>query len=85
MDGQSLNTSWSKGPNMLNSLHGVLFGFREDFVAAQGNIKKMFYQVRIEKDEQFMQLWLWKFPQDAKIRTFCMTRLVMGNICSPSL
>ena len=25
--GQSLNTSWSKGPDMLNSLHGVLLRF----------------------------------------------------------
>ena len=45
--GQSLNTSWSKVPNILNSLHGILLRFREDFVAAQGDIKKMFYQVRI--------------------------------------
>ena len=41
--GQSLNTSWSKGPDMLNSLHGVLLRFREDFVVGQGDIKKMFY------------------------------------------
>ena len=32
-----------------------------------------------------MQLWLWKFPEDDDIRTFCMTRLVMGNIYSLAL
>ena len=32
-----------------------------------------------------MQLFLWQFPGDEKIRTFCMTRLVMGNTGSPSL
>ena len=63
--GQSLNTSWSMGPDLLNSLHGMLLWFREDFFTAQGDIEKMFYQVRIMKDKQFMQLWLWKFPQDA--------------------
>ena len=83
--GQSLNTSCSKGPDMLNSLHGVLLRFREDYIAAQGDIKKMFYQVKIAEDKQYMQLWLWKFPDDDDIRTFCMTRLVMGNICSPAL
>ena len=41
--GQSLNSSWSKGPDMLNSLHGVLLRFREDYVVAQGDIEKMFY------------------------------------------
>ena len=70
---------------MLNSVHSVLMRFKEDYVVAQGDIKKMFYQVRIANDEQFMQLWLWKFPEDADIRTFLMTRLVMGNIYSPSL
>ena len=69
---------------MLNSLHGVLLWFREDYVAAQGNIKKMFYQARTAKDEQYMQFFLWHFPKDSEIQTFCMTKLVMGNI-SPSL
>jgi len=42
-------------------------------------VKKMYYMVRIPNEEQFMQLFLWKFPGDDQIRTFCMTRLVMGN------
>ena len=36
--GQSLNTSWSKGPDMLNSLHGVLLRFREDHVADREDV-----------------------------------------------
>ena len=56
--GQSLNTFWSKGPDLLNSLYGVLLRFREDYVATQGDIKKQFYQVRIAKEEQYMQLFL---------------------------
>ena len=48
-------------------------------------MKKMFYQVRIAKEEQYMQLWLWKFPEDDDIRMFCMTKLVTGNICSLAL
>ena len=50
-----------------------------DYVGAQGEVKKMYYMVRISTEEQFMQLSLWKFPGDDKIRTFCMTRLVMGK------
>ena len=26
-----------------------------------------------------MQLFVWKFKGDDELRTFCMTRLVMGN------
>ena len=77
--GFSLNTSWELGPDVLNSLHGVLVRFRKDYVGGQGDVKKMYYMVRIAREEQFMQLFLWQFPADDRIRTFCMTRLVMGN------
>ena len=39
----------------------------------------MFYQVRVSKKEEMMQLFVWKFKGENKLRTFCMTRLVMGN------
>ena len=32
-----------------------------------------------------MQLFLWQFPGDDRIRTFCMCGLVMGNMPSPNL
>ena len=31
-----------------------------------------------------MQLFIWKFDGEDQIRTFCMTRLVMGNKISPN-
>ena len=46
---------------MMNNLHGVLMRFRNDYVGAQGDIKKMYYMVRIAVEEQFMQLFLWRF------------------------
>ena len=83
--GFSLNTSWELGPDVFNSLHGILLRFRKDYVGGQGDVKKMFYMVRIAKEEQFMQLFMWKFSGDDRLRTFCMTRLVMGNKPSPAL
>ena len=77
--GYSLNSSWELGPEMTGSLHGILLRFREDLVAAQGDVKKMYYQVRITPEEQMMQLYIWKFTGEDKIRVFAMTRLVMGN------
>ena len=50
-----------------------------EVVGAQGDVKKMYYNVRVTKEEEFMQLFLWKFEGENKIRTFAMTRLVMGN------
>ena len=83
--GFSLNSSWDLGPDVLNNLHGVLLRFRKDYCGGQGDIKKMYYMVRIKMDEQMMQLFVWQFTGEERLRTFCMTRLVMGNKPSGSL
>ena len=77
--GYSLNSSWELGPDMTGSLNGILVRFREGAVAAQGDVRKMYYAVRVEKEEQMMQLWLWRFSGEDQIRIFAMKRLVMGN------
>ena len=77
--GHSLNNSWNLGPDLIANLQGVLLRFRSDVVGAQGDIRKMFYMIRVSKDEEMMQLWIWKFRGEDKIRTFAMSRLVMGN------
>ena len=77
--GMSLNKSLEIGPEVMQDLPGILLRFREDQVAAMGDIKKMFYGIRVTKEDQFMQLWCWQFSDEQEIRTFMMTRLVMGN------
>ena len=57
--GYSLNSSWELGPDLVNSLHGVLLRFRKDLVAAQGDITKMYYMVRIKEKESWMQIFMW--------------------------
>ena len=51
--------------------------FGEDKVGAQGDIAKMYYMIRVTIEEDMMQLFVWKFGGEERIRTFCMTRLVM--------
>ena len=83
--GKSLNSCLSLGPEVLNSLQGILLRFREHLVAAAGDIRKMFYCVRISKEDQMCQLWCHQFAGSNNIETFCMTRLVMGNRPSTSI
>ena len=75
--GFSLNSSWALGPDIMNSLHAILMRFSE--VVAQGDIAKMYYMIRVTIEEEMMQLFVWKFEGEERIRTFCMTRLIMGN------
>ena len=58
--GFSLNSSWALGPeDIMANLNGMLMRFREDLVGAQGDITKMYYMVRIEPEEEMMQLFVW--------------------------
>ena len=43
--GLSLNSMFYKGPDLTNSLVGVLTRFREDRVAVMADIESIFYQV----------------------------------------
>ena len=77
--GFSLNSCWELGPDVMNNLHGVLLRFRTNFVGGQGDIKKMFYMIRIPIEDQMMQLFLWKFSEDEQVKTFCTYCVVIFN------
>ena len=69
----------------MNNLQGILLRFWNNVVAAQGDITKMFYTVRIIEEDSWKQVSMWKFAGEDNIRLFHMVRLVMGNLFSPTL
>ena len=77
--GDSMNLNLDLGPDILTNLQGLLLRFRNDRVGASGDIKKMFYMVRMKTEDSFMQLFIWRWKGEEKIRTYSMVRLVMGN------
>ena len=50
--GQSLNTNLLTGPDLLNSLLGVLMRFRENSIAVLADIEGMFMQIAINQTDQ---------------------------------
>ena len=52
--GFSLNSSWNLGPDVMANLQATLLRFRNDVFGAQGDISKMFYMVRVTKEEEMM-------------------------------
>ena len=58
--GHVLNEYWSKGPDLLNSLLGILIRFRENAIAFIGDIKKMYHTVRTGVIEQHTHRFLWR-------------------------
>ena len=59
--GVSLNSSLAKGPDSyLNNLLGILLRWRENHVAIQADIRKMWNSIFIEPLEQHCHRFLWR-------------------------
>lgn len=54
MNGQLL-----QGPNLTNTLIGVLTRFREEPIAMMADIESMFYQVRVPSEDADFLRFLW--------------------------
>lgn len=58
--GVSLNSQLLQGPDLTNTLLGVLVRFREEHVALMADIQAMFHQVKVsEKDVDFLRFLWW--------------------------
>ena len=86
-DGESLNDKLLQGPDMTNSLVGVLQRFREDRVAFMADIEAMFYQVRIpEYQHDFVRfLWWPEGKRNEPMQEYRMAVHIFGAISSPSV
>nr|XP_055059768.1 uncharacterized protein LOC129443292 [Misgurnus anguillicaudatus] len=84
--GASLNSQLLQGPNLTNSLIGVLLRFRQEPIAFMTDIKAMFYQVTVaEEDRDFLRFLWWPdgdVTQDVAV--FRMTVHLFGAVSSPS-
>ena len=58
--GHALNDFWLKGPNLLNSLFGVILSFQEREVAVMGEISNMYHRVLIPEKDQHVHCFLLK-------------------------
>ncbi|XP_050417786.2 uncharacterized protein LOC126831152, partial [Patella vulgata] len=85
-DGISLNRQLLQGPDMTNTLTGVLIRFRQDNTAIMGDIEKMFYQVRVpECDRDFLRfLWWPNGDTSCTPNTYRMVVHLFGAVSSPS-
>lgn len=57
--GTSLNKNLLQGPDMTNSLVGVLLRFRQGKVGLAADVEAMFHQVRVRKEDQDAVRFLW--------------------------
>ena len=85
--GFSLNDNLLQGPDLTNSLLGVICRFRLEEVAIMGDIRSMFHQIEIpERDRDLLRFLWWEEgnlnnePQDYRMKVY-----IFGATCSPSV
>lgn len=85
--GQSLNNVLLSGPNLTNSLLGVLLRFRKDQCAITADIEQMFYRffVKPEHRDYLRFFWFQDNNPDLPMIEYRMTVHVFGNRPSPAV
>ncbi|XP_035774267.1 uncharacterized protein LOC118457066 [Anopheles albimanus] len=83
--GISLNSKLLTGPDLLCPLPSVLYKFRENLVALAVDIKEMYHQVIVAKEDEQSQRFLWRWGnQSVHPEEYVMTRMTFGATCSPT-
>lgn len=82
--GTSLNENLLTGPDWTNSLLGVLIRFRQKRFAVIGDIREMFLQIRIRKEDRCAHMFLWRgTDRDRDPDTYEMISMTFGSASSP--
>lgn len=92
--GKSLNNSLLTGPDLLNSLPGVIIRFRTGRVAIVADIEAMFHQVKVNEVDADSLRFLWKddiffqrstlHDADARPCLWCKGFSNLRQLCAPS-
>ena len=85
--GVSLNKELLQGPDLTNSLLGVVMRFRKEPIGIMADVKSMFHQVRVAKSDVDYLRFLW-WPQGDTSQTPKEHRMlvhIFGAVSSPSI
>ena len=82
--GKSLNYHLYTGPDIVNSILGVLFRFRQEHVAIVGDGENMYLRIKVyPEDENFLRfLWWTGGDLDKKPETYTMTSQMFRAVSS---
>ncbi|XP_078371484.1 uncharacterized protein LOC144655144 [Oculina patagonica] len=84
--GKSLNDLLLNGPDLTNTLFGVLMRFRQERIALMADIESMFYQVRVaEADTTYLRFLWWPDGNlEGELEEYQMVVHLFGAASSPA-
>eukprot|EP00112_Aurelia_sp_Birch-Aquarium-sp1_P003266 Seg1363.23 transcript_id=Seg1363.23/GoldUCD/mRNA.D3Y31 product="hypothetical protein" protein_id=Seg1363.23/GoldUCD/D3Y31 len=83
-NGVSLNDCLLPGPVLQPNLVSIIIRFRLHRVALMADIRKMFLQIKLAKQDQSVHRFMWRdFITKIEPKTYCMTRITCGDVSSP--
>lgn len=84
-EGKSLNDALLSGPDLLQSLFGVLLRFREGPVAVMADIQDMFLRVKVREGDRDSLRFLWRGNRrTSKPDEYRMSSIIFGAASSPA-
>ena len=82
-NGVSLNDCLLPGPILQPNLVSIIIRFRLHRVALLADNRKIFLQIKFAKQDQNFHRFLWRdFNSKIAPKTYCMTRLIFGDVSS---
>jgi hypothetical protein len=86
-EGRSLNSMLLSGPDLTNSLIGILLRFRRDSCAVSVDIEQMFYQFFVDENHRDYLRFFWYEDNDfhKPLTEYRMCVHVFGNSPSPAI
>lgn len=83
--GVSLNQIQMLGPKLQRDLFVTIMRFRRHRVAIYADIKRMFNQVKLERDQWNLQRIFWRENKDEPLREYWLTVIIFGMTSSAHL
>ena len=82
-NGESYNDQLEAGPNLLQSLPGVLIRFRQYKIAYKGDIADMFLRIKVREEDRGAQRFLLR-GANGEVDEYESESLIFGSIASPA-
>ena len=83
--GISLNQTLAVGPTIQPTLSNILLKFRTYPIALNGDISKMFREIKLSPADKDLHRFIWRATPDQPLTDYRMTRVTFGVSASPYL